>query len=54
MDTKDAKLIVASNLVIAALIRELMMSQRGGDPVVKTDKVIADLFNHYLSFLGKA
>ncbi|MBN2467500.1 MAG: hypothetical protein JXD19_05055 [Deltaproteobacteria bacterium] len=49
----ESKMIIASNLTVAALLQELMMSQRIGKPVVETEDVIFGTFQRILNRLDR-
>ncbi len=50
--TNESKLIIASNLTNAALLREQIM-QAKGSPVMQTQEVIMRIFEEFVDLLDK-
>jgi len=48
---KDMKELVASNLVIASFLRDLLFKGTGGEPVKNTDDVIRARFEKYIKLI---
>ena len=51
--SKESKMVIASNLTVAALIRELIVSQTAEKPVVETKKMVLDTFKMLVEILEK-
>ncbi len=51
--SKESKMVIASNLTVAALIRELIVSQTAEKPVVETKKMVLDTFKTLVEILEK-
>ena len=51
--SKESKMIIASNLTVAALIRELIVSQTTEKPVVETKNLVFGIFETLLEALEK-
>jgi len=51
--SKESKMVIASNLTVAALIRELIVSQTSEKPVVETKAMVLDTFKMLVEILEK-
>jgi hypothetical protein len=51
--SKESKMVIASNLTVAALIRELIVSQTAEKPVVETKEVVIGTYNMFIEALEK-
>jgi len=50
---KESKMIIASNLTVAALIRELIVSQTAEKPVVQTKDLVLGIFKAFAEILER-
>lgn len=51
--SQELKMVVASNLTVAALIRELIIAQTAEKPVVETKELVLGTFRMFAETLGK-
>jgi len=51
--SKESKMIIASNLTVAALIRELIVAQKGEKPVVETKEVVFGTYKMFAQVLER-
>jgi hypothetical protein len=51
--SKESKMVIASNLTVAALIRELIIAQTAEKPVVETKEVVTGTYRMFLEVLEK-
>ena len=51
--SKESKMIIASNLTVAALLRDLIISQKEGRPVHGTEDVIIGKFEKFIRLLDQ-
>ena len=51
--SKESKMVIASNLTVAALIRELIVSQTAEKPVVETKAMVLGTFKTLVEILEK-
>ena len=51
--SKESKMVIASNLTVAALIRELIIAQTDEKPVVETKEVITGTYKMFVEALEK-
>jgi len=51
--SKESKMVIASNLTVAALIRELIVSQTAEKPVVETKAMVLGIFETLVEILEK-
>ena len=51
--SKESRMVIASNLTVAALIRELIIAQSAEKPVVETKEVVLGTFKMIAETLEK-
>ena len=51
--SKESKMVIASNLTVAALIRELIVAQTAEKPVVETKEVVLGTYKMFAEALEK-
>lgn len=51
--SKESKMVIASNLTVAALIRELIIARTDEKPVVETKEVVTGTYKMFVEALEK-